>query len=604
MKQRITYLLPSGTDYDPANIHIGPDSVNITNTAEPPAIEKRVTAGLSELPAELRDLLTSIHELHIRYTSRQPYQAPSPLTSRLPPGLHVFFTPLASSPDTDICPLLKSLFSGPNQELKCSSTLQSFSSPPILAGSERFAHTSSHQYYSPLPKNQILPFQSWLAKTFCPGTFRGACPNEVATLSFASYIDIDFDAISHAVTLTAVWRAGIGNPGSRTPAKLWGQGDGLEVGVLVPQKADEAEEIKLGGYLVVVGEDEYPSATMFSFPSRHHHYSSPFNPTSSFRIGFQQPTGLHPKLSITFPRQQEGKQQDGEKQEGEGYLSPPKLNGACALHAYLTLPSAIFLDRYQLSDPAVLRENGLVALRSLSGEQDLEAPEWVVEGWGSAALVELASPSPSSSTDDEGDWMATIPLHLRYLQAAGNTTGGRDGGRGEEGEGYVNLTLPHPAVFWACEAEEGLKMSTNPFDRVDIGYDGLFGPKTMFFHIPPATGGSQTEGSYTGGSYTGGSSAGGSSVGGSSVGGVGGVGVGSGVGQGVLESVIRVPVLEPGWGGMVQWGTFGAVVGGLGWVVWGLVRGVGGGRGKGNKREGVGEKKRVRERVGEEKKRE
>ncbi|KAK5713032.1 protease B nonderepressible form [Elasticomyces elasticus] len=534
MKQRITYLLPPGTDYDPANIHIGPDSVNITNTAEAPAIEKRVTAGLSELPAELRDLLTSIHELHIRYTSRQPYLAPCPLTSHLPPGLHVFFTPLASTPETDICPLLKSLFSAPNQDLKCSSTSQSFSSPPILAGSERFAHTSSHQYYTPLPKNQLLAFQTFLSRTFCPGTFRGACPNEIATLSFASYIDIDFDAISHAVTLTAVWRAGIGNPAARTPAKLWGgqEGGGLEVGVLVPQKADEAEEIKLGGFLTVVGEDEYPN--------------------TGFGISFQQPTGLHPKMDIRFPR-------DG--------LSPPKSEGACALHAYLTLPSAVFLDRYQLSDPAVLRENGLVAVRSLSGEQDLEAPEWVVEGWGSAALVELAAPSPTD--EGEWEWEVSVPLHLRYLRAANSSTtiatGGKGEGKGEGGEGFVNLTIPFPAVFWACEAEEGLKMSTNPFDRVDLGYDGLFGPKTMFYHFSPATGGS---------------SAGGSSAGGP---GVGGGGLGSGVGTGVLESVIRVPVLEPGWGDLVAWGTFGAVVGGFGWVVWGLVRGVGRGGGRGKK---------------------
>ncbi|KAK4961115.1 protease B nonderepressible form [Elasticomyces elasticus] len=595
MKQRITYLLPPGTDYDPANIHIGPDSVNITNTAEAPAIEKRVTAGLSELPAELRDLLTSIHELHIRYTSRQPYTSPSPLTSRLPPGLHVFFTPLASSPETDICPLLKSLFSAPNQDLKCPSTPQSFSSPPILAGSERFAHTSSHQYYTPLPKNQILAFQTFLSRTFCPGTFRGACPNEIATLSFASYIDIDFDAISHAVTLTAVWRAGIGNPAARTPAKLWGGqegGGGLEVGVLVPQTADEAEEVKLGGFLAVVGEDEYPSATMFSFPSRHHAVAqSSLDIEPSFGISFQQPTGLHPKMSITFPLRQEGEKQEGEKQEGEkqqgekqqgekqqgekqqegreGFLlSPPKSEGACALHAYLTLPSAVFLDRYQLQDPAVLKENHLVALRSLSGEQDLEAPEWVVEGWGSAALVELAAPSPTD--EGEGGWEVSVPLHLRYLQAANTTTttGDSAAGKGEGGEGFVNLTIPFPAVFWACEAEEGLKMSTNPFDRVDLGYDGLFGPRTMFYHFSPSAG------------------AGVGAAGGSSAG-VGGGGLGSGIGTGVLESVIRVPVLEPGWGVLVAWGTFGAVVGGFGWVVWGLVRGMGGTGKKGGKREVV-----------------
>ena len=29
-------------------------------------------------------------------------------------------------------------------------------------------------------------------------------------------------------------------------------------------------------------------------------------------------------------------------------------------------------------------------------------------------------------------------------------------------------------------------MSTNPFDRVNLGYDGLFGPKTMYYHVPPS----------------------------------------------------------------------------------------------------------------------
>ncbi len=28
-------------------------------------------------------------------------------------------------------------------------------------------------------------------------------------------------------------------------------------------------------------------------------------------------------------------------------------------------------------------------------------------------------------------------------------------------------------------------MNTNPFDRVNLGYDGLFGPRTMFYHLQP-----------------------------------------------------------------------------------------------------------------------
>ena len=26
-------------------------------------------------------------------------------------------------------------------------------------------------------------------------------------------------------------------------------------------------------------------------------------------------------------------------------------------------------------------------------------------------------------------------------------------------------------------------MNTNPFDRVNLGYDGLFGPRTMLYHL-------------------------------------------------------------------------------------------------------------------------
>ncbi|KAK0309731.1 protease B nonderepressible form [Friedmanniomyces endolithicus] len=537
MKQRITYLLPEGSTLTPDDILLGENGVNVS-TAEPPAIEKRVTAGLSELPAELRNVFNDIHELHVRYTTRMNYEASSPFLSRLPPGLHVFFTPRRSDSEVDICPILHTVFS---PSLRCHSTSSSFSTPPIL--SERFAHSSSLQYFHRLPK--LLHFQSWLARTFCPGVFRGPCPNEVASLSYASYIDIDFDAISHAVTLTAVWRQGIASKAARTPVRVWGEGGGLEVGVLVPETPDGPEELKLGGFLTVVGEDESPGGTLFSFPSRHHPLP-PLTP-ATFKTSFQQPTGLHPNLDISLPRQ---------------YLTPPKDDGSCALHAYLTLPSALFLDRYQLDDAALLAEHNLKALRSLSGEQDLEAPDWVIERWGSAALIELASPPlpPNNRTTltdrrEATDWTATIPLHLRYLQAPTPPTSppklesGAKNNAESNSSSYTDLTIPHPILFWACSAQEGLKMGTNPFDRVNLGYDGLFGPKTMFYHIPPFA---NTEASATG----------------------------------VLEEVLRVPVLDPRGAGWVQVGTLVAVLVGFAWVCWGLVRGMGRGKGKGGEKSG------------------
>lgn len=99
--------------------------------------------------------------------------------------------------------------------------------------------------------------------------------------------------------------------------------------------------------------------------------------------------------------------------------------------------------------------------------------------WGSAALLELAVPDEDAVNEEP--WTVNVPLHLRYLEPLNATAEGGDAG-------HRNVEVSWPAVFWACEAEEGLKMSVNPFDRVNLGYDGLFGPKTMFYHVPPAEG--------------------------------------------------------------------------------------------------------------------
>jgi hypothetical protein len=150
-------------------------------------------------------------------------------------------------------------------------------------------------------------------------------------------------------------------------------------------------------------------------------------------------------------------------------------DATCALHTHLTLPSTIFGDQYQLAtkDPLFLESHNLVALRALSGEMDLEAPDWVVKQWGSTWLLELATPPEDlESTADSSNWTATIPLHLRYLPPSET--------------GYRTAHVPWPVVFWACTAEDGTKMSVNPFDRANLGWDGLFGPRTLFYQLQPA----------------------------------------------------------------------------------------------------------------------
>lgn len=162
-------------------------------------------------------------------------------------------------------------------------------------------------------------------------------------------------------------------------------------------------------------------------------------------------------------------------------LSPASLNrppvspeAYCGVYTYLTLPSSVFGDKYQLStaDPLFLQSHNLVALRALSGETDLEAPDWAIPSWGSNWLFEIATPTGGKSRSD--DWNITIPLHLRYLQPSES--------------GYRTSSIPWPVVFWACTADEETEMSGNPFDRINLGWDRLFGPQTTFHQLHPSGG--------------------------------------------------------------------------------------------------------------------
>jgi hypothetical protein len=86
-------------------------------------------------------------------------------------------------------------------------------------------------------------------------------------------------------------------------------------------------------------------------------------------------------------------------------------------------------------------------------------------------------------------------------------------------------------VFWACTTEEGTKFPSSPFERVNLGYDGLFGPRTVFWHVDPAPL----------------------------------------VPGGRLINEVQVPVLDMVKSGWVGAGTAAVVLFGFGWIVWKLV---------------------------------
>ncbi|KAI1807958.1 PIG-X-domain-containing protein [Daldinia bambusicola] len=476
MRQRITFFHKNENGVEPAALRLlgryisGPDI-----TAER---EDRITLALEELPIELQHLLRESRELFIRWQKAAPYKAVGPWTSRLPPGLHIFYTPGNSDrPDGGrLCRLFRTAF-GP---LDCSSTSGSFTKLP----NDRFTHSTAYQYYQILP--DLSHFTSYLEQYACNST-NTECKSRVQRLLEANSVDFSYDALSHVVKLTAVW------PHERQPLFINSQHDHrAEVGIMTPDSPPHLDSHELGvtGLLAVLGEDSRPTPTLFSFPSRHKNADD-----SGFESTFLRPMGLHPTMQLRLSSSK-----------------PPMDDAYCALHAYLTLPRTVFIDKYQLADDLFLSSKNLSALRYISQPVDLEAPDYAMRLWGSSALLELKPPRIES----DQPWTAEIPLHLRYLAPADH--------------GYRNVSIPWPAVFWACSTEEGTKFASSPFDRTNLGYDGLFGPRTLFWHVEPKPSKGED-----------------------------------------LYHEIRVPVLDLGQANRISSGTVTVVLMGIVFVIWKLV---------------------------------
>jgi hypothetical protein len=461
MRRRSTFFHAPQLDIDPSQLQLSGDKFFITDLDA--AREERLTIGLEELPREIVQVLEQAHELHLQWSTERNYNTSSPLFSRISPGLHISYTPLKEQQDDKLCPLLHKILS---KDLKCLTPKDTFTTPSLV--SSRFASTPSLHYYSQL--SSLTRLIAYIQTQVCPHAdpdAEKACMHSTSLLSLASTLSISYDSISHTLILTTTWAAP--PPIFFDPitsdiyydawqAKIDTTASSkAEVGILTESHATDPHELALSGVLTVLGEDTTLQATVFSFPSRHH------TARQSYSVSFDSPTGLHPTMRLSFPN--------------PSSLAPPSNKppeSQCALHTYLTLPSVLFPDPYQLSttDPLFLSSHNLVSARSISGETDLEAPDYILSKWGSDVLLELATPSPSSSSEP---WDITIPLHLRYLAPANTSS--------------TAVQIPYPIVFWACTAEEGTKFPVNPFDRVNMGYDGLFGARTMFYHVDPVAGG-------------------------------------------------------------------------------------------------------------------
>lgn len=458
MRRRSTFFHAPQLDIDPSQLQLSGNRFFITDLDA--AREERLTIGLEELPREIVQVLEQAHEFHLQWATESNYNTSTPLFSRISPGLHISYTPLKDKQDDKLCPLLHKILS---KDLKCLTPEDTFTTPSLV--SSRFASTPSLHYYSQLPTlNRLI---AYIQTQVCPHSdsdAEKACIHSTSLLSLASTLSSSYDSISHTLKLTTTWAT----PPSIFYDHITGDiyydawqakidttaSSKAEVGILTESQATDPHDLALSGVLAVLGEDKAPQATMFSFPSRHH------PARQSYSVSFDKPTGLHPTMRLSFS-------------DPASLLPPTKrpADSQCALHTYLTLPSVLFPDPYQLSttDPLFLASHNLVSARSISGETDLEAPDYVLEKWGSNVLLELATPDNINKGSTSQPWDVTIPLHLRYLAPSDTST--------------TSVQIPWPIVFWACTAEEGTKFPVNPFDRVNLGYDGLFGARTMLYHL-------------------------------------------------------------------------------------------------------------------------
>ncbi|KAM0256466.1 hypothetical protein ACHAQJ_004991 [Trichoderma viride] len=430
MRERITYFHPPGASVDPKQLEI--QDTKVQGPATEAIREHKITLTLPELPSELAGLLRDIQDLNLRWATSASYDTLEPFSSRLSPGLHVSYTPLKEDHDPEkLCTALQAF-----GRLDCSSD-----EVYINLSNERQKGPSTLLYYNEIEK--LDGFAKRLAPVVCSGPTASECRKQLQDLKDAVSLDISYDSISDSVKIQALWP--LQKREISVPASPKGR---TEVGILgrdVPPNI-EPHEFGVSGVLTVLGEHKEPSPALFAFAARHRTASG------SFTSKFQEPTGLHPTLQLSLST-----------------TAPPLGDSAeCAPYAYFTLPKVIFADRYQLADELFLASKNLTATKYVSEPVDLEAPAYTTKTWGSNVLLELAPPKDNTA---EETWTVEVPLHLRYLKPTPT--------------GKEEVGIPYPAVFWACDSGQDVAYAVSPFDRVNLGYDGLFSPRTNFWHVSP-----------------------------------------------------------------------------------------------------------------------
>lgn len=155
-----------------------------------------------------------------------------------------------------LCPILSKIFGA---QINCTLPEDVFTNIPLL--SERFASSTAFQYHEMLPTLSNLVV--YIQEKMCSKQ-DGACYLAAFYLGFADYLDVDYDAISQSVTLTAFHHEpphlAVGKTRDAWDERIDAKRSQMkiEVGILASEKATRAEELSLGGFLLTLGENTKP----------------------------------------------------------------------------------------------------------------------------------------------------------------------------------------------------------------------------------------------------------------------------------------------------------------------------------------------------------
>ena len=125
--------------------------------------------------------------------------------------------------------------------------------------SERFASSASLQYHESLPDlNNLVVY---VKEKLCPKG-ETSCQKDALRLAHADHLDIDYDAVSQTLTISAYFEGAVSDLGEKQ-REGWDESIGdyaasvpTEIGILSMQQATQPDEVSLGGFLVTLDKDK------------------------------------------------------------------------------------------------------------------------------------------------------------------------------------------------------------------------------------------------------------------------------------------------------------------------------------------------------------